>query len=127
MMGAAFDSACQSFHPELKDHEGARRKLALLILRHMDRGERDATRLSDLKQGRPQAGEIGTPCQFSWFLSSGTETAMLLGCQKEVKGEARYAYAPERHPAVFLFGRLRRWTRDRGRDLAHLSRATAAT
>ncbi len=62
----------------------------MLILRHMDRGERDATRLSDLKQGRPQAGGIGTPCQFSWFLSSGTETAMLLGCQKEVKGEARY-------------------------------------
>jgi hypothetical protein len=48
MMGAAFDTACQSFPPELKDHEGVRRKLALLILRHMDRGERDATRLSDL-------------------------------------------------------------------------------
>jgi hypothetical protein len=48
MMGAAFDTACQSFPPELKDHKGVRRKLALLILRHMDRGERDATRLSDL-------------------------------------------------------------------------------
>jgi len=48
MMGTAFDTACQSFPPELKDHEGARKKLALLILRHMDRGERDATRLSDL-------------------------------------------------------------------------------
>jgi hypothetical protein len=47
-MGAAFDAACQSFPPDLKDHEGLRRKLALLILRHMDRGERDATRLSDL-------------------------------------------------------------------------------
>ena len=47
-MGAAFDTAWQSFPTELKDHEGARRKLALLILRHMDRGERDATRLSDL-------------------------------------------------------------------------------
>jgi hypothetical protein len=48
MMGAAFDTACQ-FPPERKDHEGVRRrKLALLILRHMDRGERDATRLSDL-------------------------------------------------------------------------------
>ena len=47
-MGAAFDTAWQSFSPDLKNHEGARRKLALLILRHMDRGERDATRLSDL-------------------------------------------------------------------------------
>ena len=34
-----------------------------------------------------------------------------------------YAYAPERHHAVFLFGRLRRWTRNRGRNLTHLSRA----
>jgi hypothetical protein len=48
MMGTAFDTACQSFPPDLKDHEGARRKMALLILRHIDRGERDATRLSDL-------------------------------------------------------------------------------
>ena len=48
MMGAAFDTAWQSFSPDLKTHEGARGKLALLILRHMDRGERDATRLSDL-------------------------------------------------------------------------------
>jgi hypothetical protein len=32
----------------MKDHEGARRKLALLILRHVDRGERDAERLSEL-------------------------------------------------------------------------------
>ena len=47
-MGAAFDAACQAFPPDLKDHEGARRRLALLILRHMDQGERDATRLSDL-------------------------------------------------------------------------------
>jgi hypothetical protein len=46
-MGAAFDAAWQSFPPDLKNYEGARRKLALLILRHMDRGERDATRLSD--------------------------------------------------------------------------------
>ena len=47
-MGAAFDAACQTFPPDLKDDEGARRRLALLILRHMDRGERDATRLSHL-------------------------------------------------------------------------------
>jgi hypothetical protein len=48
IMGAAFDTAWQSFPPDLKDHKRARRKLALLILRHMDRGEHDATRLSDL-------------------------------------------------------------------------------
>jgi hypothetical protein len=48
MMGVAFDTVCQAFPPDLKDHEGARRTLALLILRHLDRGERDATRLSDL-------------------------------------------------------------------------------
>ena len=48
MMGAAFDTAWQSFSPDLKTHEGARRKLALLILRHMDRGEHEVARLSDL-------------------------------------------------------------------------------
>lgn len=48
IMGAAFDTVCHAFPPDLKEHEGARRRLALLILRHMDRGERDVTRLSDL-------------------------------------------------------------------------------
>ena len=47
-MGVAFDTACRAFPPDLRDHEGARRRLALLILRHLDRGERDVTRLSDL-------------------------------------------------------------------------------
>ena len=47
-MGAAFDAVCQAFPPNLKHHEAARRRLALLILRHTDRGERDAARLSDL-------------------------------------------------------------------------------
>ena len=47
-MGAAFDSVCQAFPPHLKRHEGARRRLALLILRHMDRGEHEVARLSDL-------------------------------------------------------------------------------
>ena len=58
-------------------------------------------------------------------LEFGDRNGHALGCQKEVGGA--YAYAPERHYAVFLFGRLRRWTRDRGRDLTHLSRATGAT
>jgi hypothetical protein len=47
MMGAAFDTACRSLPPDLKGHERVRRKLALLILRQVDRGERDARRISD--------------------------------------------------------------------------------
>ena len=42
VMGAAFDTALLSLPPNLQDHEGARRKLALIILRHADRGEPDA-------------------------------------------------------------------------------------
>jgi len=48
IMGAAFDTVCHAFPPDLKEHEGARRRLALLILRHMDRGEHEVARLSDL-------------------------------------------------------------------------------
>jgi len=47
-MGTAFDAVCQAFPPNLKHHEAARRRLALLILRHMDRGERDVARLREL-------------------------------------------------------------------------------
>ena len=47
-MGTAFDAVFQAFPPNLKHHEAARRKLALLILRHMDRGERDVARLREL-------------------------------------------------------------------------------
>ena len=54
----------------------------------------------------------------------GTATAVLLrmpdGPHRRGEGGGAYAYAPARHSAVFLFGRLRRWTRDRGCDLAHL-------
>ena len=32
---------------------------------------------------------------------------------EEIKGEARYAYAPGRPPAVFLFGCMGLWNRDR--------------
>jgi hypothetical protein len=41
-MGAAFDTAVQSIPPHLQDYERARRKLALLIIRHMESGEPDA-------------------------------------------------------------------------------------
>ena len=47
IMGIAFENALQSLPPDLKDHERARRKLALLILRHMDQGQPDVN-LSDL-------------------------------------------------------------------------------
>lgn len=40
-MGAAFDTAVQSIPPHLQDHERARRRLALLIVRHMESGEPD--------------------------------------------------------------------------------------
>jgi hypothetical protein len=38
VMGAAFDTAVQSIPPHLQDHERARRRLALLIVRHMESG-----------------------------------------------------------------------------------------
>jgi len=37
-MGAAFDTAVQSIPPHLQDHERARRRVALLIVRRMDSG-----------------------------------------------------------------------------------------
>jgi len=41
-MGAAFDTAVQAIPPHLQDHERARRRLALLIVRRMDSSEPDA-------------------------------------------------------------------------------------
>jgi hypothetical protein len=37
-MAAAFDTAVQSIPPHLQDHERARRRVALLIVRRMDSG-----------------------------------------------------------------------------------------
>jgi hypothetical protein len=39
VMCTAFDTAVQSLPPNLQKHERARRRVALLILHHMDRGE----------------------------------------------------------------------------------------
>jgi hypothetical protein len=39
VMCTAFDTAMQLLPPNLKEHERARRRVALLILQHMDRGE----------------------------------------------------------------------------------------
>jgi hypothetical protein len=41
-MGAAFDTAVRSIPPHLQDYERARRRLALLIVRHMESGEPNA-------------------------------------------------------------------------------------
>ena len=80
--------------------------------------------LKTTTQAGPLRGGIRTLYQFSSFLSPGTATAVLLrmpdGPHRRGEGGGAYAYAPARHSAVFLFGRLRRWTRDRGCDLAHL-------
>jgi hypothetical protein len=48
VMGTAFDDAWQSLPSHLKGHERARRKLALLILRRIHRGEPDAKHLGTL-------------------------------------------------------------------------------
>jgi hypothetical protein len=41
IMGTAFENALQSLPPDLKDHESARKKLALLIIHHMDQNQPD--------------------------------------------------------------------------------------
>jgi hypothetical protein len=47
VMGTAFDDAVQALPRQFQDHERARTRLALLILRHADRGE-PATHLGSL-------------------------------------------------------------------------------
>jgi len=44
---AAFDDAHECLPAEFQKNDHARRKLALLILRHMERGERDPARLAE--------------------------------------------------------------------------------
>jgi hypothetical protein len=47
-MTTAFDTVYQSLPTQIHDDEGVREALALVILRHVDRGERDPERLTDL-------------------------------------------------------------------------------
>jgi hypothetical protein len=47
-MTSAFDTVCRSLLAKESDNNDIRRKLALIILRHTDRGERDPRRLADL-------------------------------------------------------------------------------
>jgi hypothetical protein len=47
-MTAALDTVCQSLSTRMNGNDEARRTLALAILRHVDQGERDPTRLVDI-------------------------------------------------------------------------------
>ena len=47
-MGVAFDCAWEKLADWVVGHENNRRNLAMLIILHVDRGERDSDRLSDL-------------------------------------------------------------------------------
>ena len=47
-MSAAFDNVCRCMPAAISDDADMRRKLALIILRHVDGGERDAARLAEL-------------------------------------------------------------------------------
>lgn len=48
IMGAAYDRTIQSFSARINGIGDLREKLAQIILRHVDRGERNAERLSDI-------------------------------------------------------------------------------
>ena len=47
VMTAAFDSVSRSISKRINGNDDMRRALALLILKHVDRGERDPERLAD--------------------------------------------------------------------------------
>lgn len=47
MMTTALDQACRSLPAGFRDSERARRRLAFLVIRHVDGGERDPSRISD--------------------------------------------------------------------------------
>jgi hypothetical protein len=48
VMGAAFDKVSQSVSKEMNDNDDVKKTLALIILRHVDRGERNAERLAEI-------------------------------------------------------------------------------
>ena len=48
VMTAAFDRVCQSLSRGMNDNDDVRRAVALVILRHVDQGESDPVRLSDV-------------------------------------------------------------------------------
>jgi hypothetical protein len=48
LMATAFDNAHQRLPKRFKENDQARHKLALLVMRHIGRGERDPAYLADL-------------------------------------------------------------------------------
>jgi hypothetical protein len=47
-MSAAFEKVCQSVSIRINGNDDMRRKLALISLRHVDKGELDPSRLAEL-------------------------------------------------------------------------------
>jgi len=47
VMTAAFDNAHQCLPAKYKENDHARRRLALLIIRHLERGEHNPSRLAE--------------------------------------------------------------------------------
>jgi hypothetical protein len=47
VMNAALDKACQSVTEQMNGNDDIKKTLALIILRHVDRGERDPERLAE--------------------------------------------------------------------------------
>ena len=47
VMTAAFDRVCQSVSKQMNGSDDVKKTLALIILRHVDRGERNAERLAE--------------------------------------------------------------------------------
>lgn len=47
-MSTAFDNVCRCVSSKISVDSEVRRQLALIILRHVDHGEHDSTRLSEL-------------------------------------------------------------------------------
>ena len=48
VMTAAFDRVCQSVSKQLNESDDVKKTLALIILRHFDRGECNAERLAEI-------------------------------------------------------------------------------
>jgi hypothetical protein len=48
VMTAAFDEVCQSVSKQLSGNDEVKKTLALIILRHVDRGECNAERLAEI-------------------------------------------------------------------------------
>ena len=48
VMTAAYEGVCQFLSARVKGNDDVSQKLALIILRHVDEGERDPKRLSDI-------------------------------------------------------------------------------